>query len=60
MNFIKVLKNQSESFDKLRTDGMSVNMIQQNPFMLSLSKHVPFFFNKLSNLELLEARKCTD
>jgi hypothetical protein len=44
------LKNQSESFDRLRTNGMGVKMIQQNPFMLSLSKHVPFFFNNLPKL----------
>jgi hypothetical protein len=36
----------------LRTNGMGVKMIQQNPFMLSLWKHVPLFFNNLLTLNL--------
>jgi hypothetical protein len=31
---------------------MGLKMIQQNPFMLSLSKHVPLFFNNLLNSRL--------
>jgi hypothetical protein len=38
-----VLINPSESFDGLRTNGLEFEIIEKNPFMLSLSKHVPLF-----------------
>ena len=31
---------------------MQIEMIEQNPFMLSVSKYVPLFFNSLLNIEL--------
>jgi hypothetical protein len=37
------LKTASESFDALRTNGSEIELIEKNPFMLSLSKHVPLF-----------------
>jgi hypothetical protein len=30
---------------------MQIEMIEQNPFMLSVSKHVPLFFNSLFTLD---------
>jgi hypothetical protein len=38
-----MLKNPSASIDRLRTNGTEVEIIEENPFMLSLSKHVPLF-----------------
>jgi len=35
----------------LRTNGMNGAMIEQNPFMLSLSKHSSLLFNSLSKFE---------
>jgi hypothetical protein len=32
---------------------MHIGMIAENPFMLSLLKHVPLFFNSLLNIKLL-------
>jgi hypothetical protein len=48
----RLLKNHSESFDGLRTNGMGTELTAENPFMLSVSKHVPLFFNSLLNIEL--------
>jgi len=31
---------------------MQIEMIEQNPFMLSVSRHFPLFFNSLLNIEL--------
>ncbi|MGH7888465.1 MAG: hypothetical protein ACREPG_11395, partial [Candidatus Binatia bacterium] len=47
----RLLKNPSESFDGLRTDGSETEIVEKIPFMLSpstllrtcLSKHVPHF-----------------
>jgi hypothetical protein len=41
--FNRLLKNHSESFDGLRTNGMGTELTAENPFMLSVSKHVPAF-----------------
>jgi len=38
-----LMKNPSESFDGLRTNGSEIEVIAKSPFMLSLSKHVPLF-----------------
>ena len=43
MDINRVLKNSSESFDALRTDGWGVEIIEQNPFMLRPSKHEYLF-----------------
>jgi hypothetical protein len=42
-NLYRLLKNHSESFDGLRTNGMGTELTAENPFMLSVSKHVPAF-----------------
>jgi len=39
----RVLTNPSESFDGLRTNGTEAKIIEEDPFMLSLSKHGPLF-----------------
>ena len=37
------MKNPSESFDRLRTNGSKIEVLAKNLFMLSFSKHVPLF-----------------
>jgi hypothetical protein len=39
----RLLKNLSESFDALRTNGGGFEMIEKNPFMLRFSKHEVLF-----------------
>jgi len=39
MYLLILVKNPSESFDKLRTNGIGVEIVVQNPFMLSPSNH---------------------
>ena len=41
------LKAHSESFDALRTNGDQFEIVEINPFMLSLSKHAPPFLSSL-------------
>src|SRR5262249_10510692 len=54
----RLLKNPSESFDKLETNGSEVKIIEKNSFMLGSSKHVSPFFSILlkSKLRPLERR----
>jgi len=42
-----VLKNPRSPFDKLRANGSGVAIIEDFPFVLSLSKHVYAFFSSL-------------
>ena len=47
------LKNLSESFDELRTNGKQFEMIDEIPFMLRLSKHEAPFFSSLRVILIL-------
>ena len=42
-----MLKNPSESFDTLKTNRGGIEIIEQNPFMLRVSKHEYLFFSNL-------------
>jgi len=34
-----LLKNPSESLNAIKTNGLEIEIVEKNPFMLSLSKH---------------------
>jgi len=55
MRSSRVLKNPRSPFDKLRANGSGVAIVEDFPFVLSLSKHVYAFFSSL--LEALRPQK---
>jgi hypothetical protein len=49
-----MLKNLRSPFDMLRSNGGSLEIVANFPFMLSLSKHVNSFFSSLLDIERVQ------
>jgi len=47
----RLLKNSVHPSTELSANGISLEITSKYPFMLSVSKHVPLFFNSLFTLD---------